>query len=248
MNNKRKNGITLIALIITIIILLILAGVAIKILNGDGIINNTINVVEQSKIGAKKEEIELAIIGKISTSAEEITIDKIIENLEKKGIIDEGNSNEQTGEVKTNPDGYVYEIKEKPNGDWEVKYVGKGDIDAKVTIQISATPEEYTTKDVTVTVIWTNASKSMIKEISVDGGKNYTQYTENKAIITISENCVIEARVRKNSETIISESLEIKNIDKNPPTVTAKQEKISKIADGTENFSVEDLFNIERKR
>ena len=56
-----------------------------------------------------------------------ITIDKIIEALEKKGIIDEGNSNEETGQVKTNPDGYIYEIKEKPNGDWEVKYVGKGE-------------------------------------------------------------------------------------------------------------------------
>ena len=32
------------------------------------------------------------------------------------------------------------------------------------------------------------------------------------------------------------------------PTVTAKQTSIEKVADGTDNYSIEDLFNIERSR
>ena len=149
---KNRNGITLLALIVTIIILVILAGVGISAINSGNIFENATNVVEQSKIASKKEEIELVIINKMKNSVREITIDKIMEALEKKGIIDEGNSNEETGQVKTNPDGYIYEITEKPNGDWEVKYVGKGELDTrkiKLSVELSTTG---ITDKVTITV------------------------------------------------------------------------------------------------
>ena len=92
---KNRNGITLLALIVTIIILVILAGVGISAINSGNIFENATNIVEQNKIASKKEEIELVIINKMKNSVREITIDKIIKELEKKGIIDEGNSNEQ---------------------------------------------------------------------------------------------------------------------------------------------------------
>ena len=94
-SGKEKRGITLVALVITVIILLILAGVGISAINSGNIFDNAVSVVEQSKIASKKEEIELVIISKMKNSVREITIDKIIKELEKKGIIDEGNSNEQ---------------------------------------------------------------------------------------------------------------------------------------------------------
>ena len=92
---KEKRGITLLALVITVIILVILAGAGISAINSGNIFDNAVSVVEQSKIASKKEEIELVIISKMKNSVREITIDKIIKELEKKGIIDEGNSNEQ---------------------------------------------------------------------------------------------------------------------------------------------------------
>ena len=92
---KEKRGIILLALVITVIILVILAGVGISAINSGNIFDNAVSVVEQSKIASKKEEIELVIISKMKNSVREITIDKIIKELEKKGIIDEGNSNEQ---------------------------------------------------------------------------------------------------------------------------------------------------------
>ena len=49
---KNENGITLIALIVTIIVLLILAGITVATLSGDnGVIKSTLNAKEQTEIG-----------------------------------------------------------------------------------------------------------------------------------------------------------------------------------------------------
>ena len=61
---KNNSGITLIALVITIIVLLILAGVSIAMLTGqNGILTQAQNASEQTEVGAEKEAISLAYIG-----------------------------------------------------------------------------------------------------------------------------------------------------------------------------------------
>ena len=61
--NKRENAITLMALVITIIVLLILAGITIGMLTGDnGIINNAKNAKEETEISNEKEIIDQATI------------------------------------------------------------------------------------------------------------------------------------------------------------------------------------------
>ena len=61
---KETRGITLIALVITIIVLLILAGVSIAMLTGNnGILTQAQNASEQTEVGAEKEAISLAYIG-----------------------------------------------------------------------------------------------------------------------------------------------------------------------------------------
>ena len=61
---KGKKGITLIALVITIIVLLILAGVSIAMLTGNnGILSQAQNANEQTDIGKEKEQIALAYNG-----------------------------------------------------------------------------------------------------------------------------------------------------------------------------------------
>ena len=60
-NNSK--GITLIALVITVIVLLILAGISIVTLSGDdGIIKNAIKTKEQSEIESEKKIIEISVI------------------------------------------------------------------------------------------------------------------------------------------------------------------------------------------
>ena len=74
--NKKKNqkiiirengGITLIALILTVIVALILAGITIGAISGDnGLINSTINAKEEAEIANEKEIINIAVIRSIS--------------------------------------------------------------------------------------------------------------------------------------------------------------------------------------
>ena len=97
MYSKETNGITLIALVITIILLLILGGVVLSQLNGGNLIGNATSTTEKSKIESKKEEIQLAITRKMIEADRDITIDDIIAKLEKNGIIDSGNSNSENG-------------------------------------------------------------------------------------------------------------------------------------------------------
>lgn len=66
---KENEGITLIALVITIIVLLILAGVTIATLTGDnGILTKTNEAKEQTEIGKEKEIVKLATTAVITTN------------------------------------------------------------------------------------------------------------------------------------------------------------------------------------
>ena len=59
---KNKKGITLIALVLTIIVLLILAGTSIAMLTGEnGILSQAENAKERTQEGEEKERIQLAI-------------------------------------------------------------------------------------------------------------------------------------------------------------------------------------------
>ena len=59
---KNNKGITLIALVITIIVLLILAGVSIAMLSGEnGILNQATNATSETQVGAAEEAIKLTV-------------------------------------------------------------------------------------------------------------------------------------------------------------------------------------------
>ena len=64
---KNVHGITLIAVVITIIVLLILAGVSIAMLTGQkGILTQANNAKNETELASAKEKVELAVIGAIS--------------------------------------------------------------------------------------------------------------------------------------------------------------------------------------
>ena len=72
---KKENGITLIALVITIIVLLILAGVSIAMLTSEnGIINQAQNAKEETEIASEKEAIQLTMINSEMTDDEKYNI------------------------------------------------------------------------------------------------------------------------------------------------------------------------------
>ena len=85
-NAKRKtSGITLIALVVTIVVLLILAAVSISMLTGEnGIITQAIKAQEENEIGEEKEKVQLAATAaKTKTEWGEITEENLAEELTK---------------------------------------------------------------------------------------------------------------------------------------------------------------------
>ena len=84
--NKVKianKGITLIALVITVIVLLILAGVTISALSGDnGILQNAGRAKEETEIGNEKDQIGIAVAGTVADNeGGDLTEDKFRTNL-----------------------------------------------------------------------------------------------------------------------------------------------------------------------
>lgn len=87
---KSTKGITLVALVVTIIILLILAGVTIATLTGE---NGLLEKAKESKtktgIASIKEQIQIDILGKQSENNGNISDDRLKEILEKYGTLSE---------------------------------------------------------------------------------------------------------------------------------------------------------------
>lgn len=102
-NIKDQSGITIVALIITIIILIILAGISIGSITSDnGIINQATNAKNEVQYQQWSEQIDTAIIDAESKYANP-TIEDVIQELKNKNVITNDNQvNTTTGEITTN--------------------------------------------------------------------------------------------------------------------------------------------------
>ena len=109
---KKEKGITLIALVVTIIVLLILAGISIGAITGDnGIINQAKNAKDDTQRSQWEEQIDVAIIDAESKNKNP-TMEDVIEELKNKNVIDKDNQvNEETGAITTNDPTYIIEGK-----------------------------------------------------------------------------------------------------------------------------------------
>ena len=137
---KNNNGITLIALVITIIVLLILTGVSIAMLTGqNGILNQANKAKSETEKASWEEKIDISKLA-VKTEKEDPTMDDIIQELIKSKVIDnESQVNTETGEITTNEPTYI--IPDKLN-----EYI------TNVKITISKTPETEQTGGVLLKV------------------------------------------------------------------------------------------------
>ena len=287
---KKVRGITLIALVITIIILLLLAGVVLNYITTGNIFGMAGISVEEYKKSQIKENIEVSIQDTQLEKRREVTLDEIIDGLIDKGITTEEGSDRESGTVITE-EGYIAGIIEKEEGGWEVVIGEKGEVQAsliyeviptqltsKVTVKIegkilgegikelvlpngekktyeSGTKkinEEYEitangtytiklignngtelekeiniknivegiisivpstnkpSKKITIEVIYPEGTESLTKEISIDNGNSWREYTGE---IELTENTTIMARVKNEAEVIRTATLTITNID-----------------------------------
>ena len=102
----KNKGITLIALVVTIVILLILASISIGVLTGDnGIINQAHTAKEDTEIASWEEQIDLAIIDAEKKNRNP-TLDDVKEELKNKGVINDYSQVDKEGTITTNEPSY----------------------------------------------------------------------------------------------------------------------------------------------
>ena len=122
---KNEKGITLIALVITIIILLILAGITLATLTGDnGLFSRSKEAKEKYKIEDYREQIELVKEAVIIENMGEIELNKLkeeIKNSDRLSDSDVSNIDEETLQIVTK-EGYTYIVTKGG----EINYIEKG--------------------------------------------------------------------------------------------------------------------------
>ena len=125
---KTSKGITLIALVITIIILIILAGVSINLTIGqEGIITKSQKAKEDYEESAISEKLELVKIS-FKLQETELTIDSYLEKLEKSNIIEftiDERVNEKTAYIIVN-NKFKYLLENEESADLKITYLGIG--------------------------------------------------------------------------------------------------------------------------
>ena len=108
---KENKAVILIALVVTIVVLIILAGISISALTGDkGIINQAHTAKEDTEIASWEEQIDLAIID-AEKKYRNPTLDDVKEELKNKGVIDEYSQVNEDGVITTNEPSYTIEGK-----------------------------------------------------------------------------------------------------------------------------------------
>ena len=160
-NKGNSKGITLVALVITIVIIIILSTIAINFTFGEnGLITRAQQAVEMSVVSRILEQLEMAKGSAYIDGAGEIDTDHYFDILEEEGII-----NDKETDVVDNGDGTydvttegdrVFEVTLEPNGDFDIEYVGKNDEPRISSINVT----DKTENSVTVEVVTKNVENA----------------------------------------------------------------------------------------
>lgn len=218
---KNTKGITLIALVVTIILLLILTGITIAQFTENGLLEKAKDAKEGTVKAQIKEEIQMAIMEIQMEEIEKgkkVTLETLANNnreeLMKKleEITIEWNNNEITGEYK----GYEYKIDENLK-------VTIGERIKGISFHYKLNPNGYTNQEVTLTI---NATSSNGKITNIQcSNSNVTK--RDDVTFTITKNGSYEFVV----EDLIGETktkiIDIKIIDKVEPLDFSISKKIT---------------------
>ena len=197
MRTKEMRGITLIALVITIVIIMILAGVTINLVVGNNNLfdkaksTQKIQTVAGIKEALELEKVDIQVESKkvdLDTYLEQISTGKKNYNLSSKEKVDEKNA-----EIIVN-DEYKFLVKDKENGDVEIIYDGIAKAD---DLTISSKNGTYTYPNSGTFEVTNNTSRgeltvssdaSNIATASIDGNTVTVKpgTTAGKATITVT--------------------------------------------------------------
>ena len=209
---ENKKGITLISLVVTIIILLIIAGIAISVLTGeDGIISKTELAKKKYEISEAKEKLEFAI--------ENLRIEQEGkgEELRRENLPKLNNNEIDVGSVEAFPvevicGGYKFSVDEN----FVVTYLGEAN---RTIITYTTNPEGYTNQDEIQILIKIKNDKG-IKEIKYPNDTNeLIAYGKNEVGIDykVTANGTYTFKVIDNENDEVVKDIVIDKIDKLEP-------------------------------
>ena len=163
MQEKLKNNkaITLVALVITIVIIIILSTIAFNFTFGEnGLITKAQQAAEMTAVAQIQEQLEMAKGSAFIDGQGDIDPDHYFDILEEEGIIgdketDVVNNGDGSYDVTTEGD-RIFEVTPTPDGDMDIEYVGKND-EPRIS-QIVVT--DKTDSSVTVEVVTKNVDNA----------------------------------------------------------------------------------------
>ena len=181
MNTKRKNarGITLIALVITIIVLLILVGITINALSGEnGILKRATQAKSKTGRANALEQINLAIITARAEGLGQVDKTVLRDEITKAGMTVKTDGDDLPYEVVS--DKYLFRINEDYTVE-EISGIGLSKKELKLFSGESETITATLTEGVTGTITWESADKNVA---TVENGKITAVGTTGSTTIT----------------------------------------------------------------
>ena len=181
MNTKRKNarGITLIALVITIIVLLILVGITINALSGEnGILKRATQAKSKTGRANALEQINLAIITARTEGLGQVDKTVLRDEITKAGMTVKTDGDDLPYEVVS--DKYIFRINEDYTVE-EISGIGLSKKELKLFNGQSETITATLTEGVTGTITWESADKNVA---TVENGKITAVGTTGSTTIT----------------------------------------------------------------
>ena len=239
-NRFKENGITLVALVVTIIILLILAGIAISNLLGEnGLIKQAKVGKEKYAISEAKEKIELEITNlQIEQQSKGEALTKEILPKINNEDIDVGDTSNFPVEVICGK--YKFEV----DNVFQVKYIGEAD---DTVIKYTTEPDDYTNQS-NVKVLLKISNPKGIKSIKKPG-KNESEIVQNQTKIetdfSVSRNGhyiieVIDAEDKEVKKDIYIDLIDTLSPEEFTPEVQKNENSITVIENGKDADATEE--------
>ena len=165
-------GITLIALVVTIIVLLILAGVTINtVFSDNGIVKRAIEAGDQAEISAYKDQIEMVRLNWQLDRAmnDSITVQTLINRLESAGLAEEVvESGEGIYDITTK-EGYQFVLELDAQGNGTIEYVGKnGELLPRITVIDDSTTENSINLEIRASYLYEGKISYYLYKVGID--------------------------------------------------------------------------------
>ena len=202
---KEQKGITLIALIITIIVLIILAGVAINLTLGqNGLLNRTKEAREKYEIASAKEYIELKIDECIIEKGGDASLQDIIDYLAEDSSVTYYVALEEvglvTGEVDIGSPKEIYVVYNsyqfKVDESKKVEFISIVDVDLEGKVSIEAQVKEHLGKNsdgkYEASVLLKATGEAEISKLEIQNPDGTTLTLEPDGLTTVGKDMTIE--------------------------------------------------------